>query len=931
MFLIKKENLIFKIIVPFLISLFFVIFVTLSTLYYLQKTHINQESINSFKNVSEIFRKKINDDTELFKNLIQIIQKDEAIVNNYKSRNRDWLFLYLHQIYLNFQDKHNITHIYIHDINKTNFSRVHNRDIHSDKINRNTLDEAFNTGAISSGIELGIHKDFALRIVSPWYNAGELIGYIEIGKNIEQISKELSHALKTNIVFTINKDMVNDDVRKQKNKDSNNSDNRYTELENFYIIKSTLPNIEISKELLNILDKKENISNITFKNQKYIYNINSESVYDLLGNDVGKIHVLSDMTGEFDELNSIILKVIGILLIVTFVILFYYYRYINQIKNRLLRDKKTIELNFKFEQYVNKISSDLFVNNDIDISINNTLKNLGEVLNANRTYLFLFKDNYSIMDNTHEWCANGVNHEIGNLRDEATEPFTWWLKQCKELKPIIIEDINDLPLEAANEKLSLQKQQIKSLMVYQIVSKGALIGFVGIDMVEEKIKWSETHHSFVKITAEAMSLAFDKKTDSEKIINAYDDISLTLNSASNGILVTNEHGNITLFNKNFINMWEINESSINLNTYIELLKMLSYKILNYKRVFNSVQFLINNHSAELTFITFLKNGKIFEISSMPRIKDELFKGRVFTFRDVTKKIEGEKELELAAKVFENSLDGIIISDSKANIIKANNSFLNITGYEIDDIIGHPPSILQSSWHDDKFYNRLWNKLQKDGIWEGEIKNSKKNGEMYISLSTIILIKDKEENITNYICIIRDITKIKESQERIEYLAYYDSLTNLPNRALFMERFGQGLLYCKRNKRKSALLFIDLDNFKYVNDTHGHQIGDLLLKEVSKILIECVRTSDTVSRLSGDEFTVIVRNIDDKNDIITIASKIIEKLSKPIVINQISLNIGSSIGASIYPDDAQEIDKLIKIADSAMYKAKENGKNRLEFL
>lgn len=918
----KKENLIFKIIAPFLISLFFVIFVTLSTLYYLQKTHINQESINSFKNVSEIFHKTINNDAILFENLIQIVQKDETIINNYKSRNRDWLFLYLHQIYLDFQDKHNITHLYIHDTDKRNFLRVHNKDMHSDKINRNTLDEAFNAGAISSGIELGIYRDFSLRVVSPWYDAGELIGYVEIGKNIEQISKELALTLKTNIIITINKDMIKDT--------SSSNDKRYIELNNFYVIKSTLSNIEISNELLNILDKKENIFNTAISNQGHIYNINSESIYDKMGNNVGKLYIFSDVSGELAGLKSIIFQVTTILSIIIAFIFFYYYKYIKQIKNRLLNDKKTIELNFKFEQYVNKISSDLFVNNDIDKSINNTLKNLGEVLNANRAYLFLFKENYSLMDNTHEWCAYGVNHEIDNLRDEATEPFKWWLKQCKELKPIIVEDINDLPIEAANEKLSLQKQQIKSLMVYQIVSKESLIGFVGIDMVEGKIKWSETHHSFVKITAEAISLAFDKKTDSEKIINAYDDISLTLNSAINGILVTNEYGNISLYNKNFIYMWEIEDSSINLNTYLELLKMLSYKILNYKKVFNSVQFLINNYSAELTFITFLKNGKIFEISSMPRIKDEQFKGRVFTFRDVTKKIAGEKELELAAKVFENSLDGIIISDSKANIIKANNSFLNITGYEMSDIIGHPPSVLQSSWHDEKFYNRLWNKLQKDSIWEGEIKNSKKNGEMYISLATIILIKDNEENITNYICIIRDITKIKESQERIEYLAYYDSLTNLPNRALFMERFKQGLLYCKRNNRKSALLFIDLDNFKYVNDTYGHQIGDLLLKEVSTILLGCVRTSDTVSRLSGDEFTVIVRNIDDKNDIITIANKIIEKLSKPIIINNISLDIGSSIGASIYPDDAQEADKLIKIADSAMYKAKENGKNRLEF-
>ena len=925
MFEIKKENLIFKIVVPFIISLLFVVSITLGTLYFLQKKHINQQSTEKLENVSAMLHDKINDDTKLFKELIDFLQKDETILYNYKKRNKEWLFLYLHQIYLDFRDNHDITHIYIHNTNKTNFLRAHDKDLHSDTVNRFTLDRAADTGASAYGIEFGENHDFALRVVVPWYDSGELIGYIEIGKNIEYINKDLKEILKTDIVFTLDIKSLNTKV------DDKASDYRYIKLENYCVIKSSVLNIETSQELMKILNQSNNISDTIYKNNNSIYTVSSEALYDMLNNEIGKVYIFIDITHDLGELNSILTQVISLLIVITLFILFYFYRYVKKIDKILEEDKKTIEFNFRFEQYVNKISSELFVNDDIDESIDKTLKHLGEILDAHRAYLFLFKDDYSLMDNAHEWCAKGVEPEIDNLRDEATKPFKWWLEQCMQLKPIVIENINELPKRARNEKLSLQKQHIKSLMVYQVLSKGSLIGFVGIDMVKNSIKWSSTHHSFVKITAEAISTAFDKKADNEKLIDAYDDISLTLNSASNGILVINEKGNVTLYNENFINMWELEEMSISKNTHIELLEKLSDKILNYKQTMNSIEFLVENKSAEITFMAFLKNGRVFEIISQPRIKDMSFKGRVFSFRDVTKKITSEKELRLAAKVFENSLEGIIITDAQTNIIKVNKSFLRITGHKTDDILGHKPSILKSHWHDRDFYSDLWRRLQKEGIWEGEIKDRRRNGEMYISLSTIILIKDAKGNTANYIGFTRDITKIKETQKHIETLAYYDSLTNLPNRALFLDRLGQSLLYCKRNSKKSALLFIDLDNFKHVNDTHGHQIGDILLQNVAKILVESVRASDTVSRLSGDEFTIIVRNLESKEDVITIADKIIKKISHPVVIEEdIFLDVGCSIGAALYPDDATDKYELIRMADEAMYRAKQSGKNRLEF-
>lgn len=924
----QKFKFPFKIIVPFALSIFFITVFALISIYTFQTKHIDDVSKEKFKNISNIFTQTIQKDTELFKGLSELFQKDENVINLYETKNRESLFLYLHQTYLSFNRRYNITHLYIHNLDKTNFLRVHNKNLHSDLINRFTLNKAVETSVVSSGIEFSLNNHYTLRVVSPWIDNENVIGYIEIGEEIDNITNELSKTLHENIILTINKKMIiKNDYKNWEQENSNNK--KYTELDNFYIINSTLAQILPQQELLKILDNKSNAQNIRVENNNVIYNINSKSFYDVTGNEVGKIYLLSDVTSEIQELKLTIIKTFFLLILTIFVIIYFYFKYINRIDKKMKDYINVVEFNYKFEQYINNISNYLVYNNDTNQSIDKTLQELGIILDANRTYLFMFKENYTIMDNTHEWCSDGVEPEIDNLHNESTEYFSWWVEQCKEQKAIVVEDINQMPKEAENEKIALLEQNIKSLLVYPILSKGEVSGFIGIDMVLHYQKWSETHHSFIKITAESISNALDKKRFEEELLKSHDDMALTLNTASNGILVINENGKITLYNKRFIDMWQIKHFDSGF-TIKELLEKISSMILNSEECLKTLSYLEENLYEEISFITFLKDGRIFEITSIPRLNENTFRGRSFSLKDITKRILSEKELQLSAKVFENSSEGIMITDANTNIIKVNTSFLKVTGYNEDEILGKKPSILQSHWHDKEFYEEMWKSLQENSIWEGEVKDRRKNGELYISLSTVIAIKDNVGEVINYIGINRDVTDMKKVENHIKALAYYDSLTNLPNRTLFYDRLEQSTKYCERNKGKVALLFIDLDNFKIVNDTYGHHVGDLLLQRVAQLLIDSVRDSDTVSRLGGDEFTIILRRVHDKDNVTQVANKIITQLLEPIVINDIPLKIGSSIGAAIFPDDAIDRDTLIRMADSAMYIAKTNGKNCLKF-
>ncbi len=284
------------------------------------------------------------------------------------------------------------------------------------------------------------------------------------------------------------------------------------------------------------------------------------------------------------------------------------------------------------------------------------------------------------------------------------------------------------------------------------------------------------------------------------------------------------------------------------------------------------------------------------------------------------------ELVLAARVFQHSKEGILVTDGNNRIISVNQSFSDITGYAAEEVLGEDPAMLASARQDRDFYQAMWHSIEQTGGWQGELWNRRRDGEVFPEYLTINCVRNEQGEIVNYIGIFSDISERKLAEERIQHLAHYDTLTGLPNRALFSDRLQQALIYAQRNQTSVALLFMDLDRFKQINDTLGHGIGDQLLQMVAQRLLECIREQDTVSRQGGDEFIAVLPDTDAAGAEM-VAEKILSSIIQPYTIEGHELRISSSIGISLYPNHAQDADALIKYADVAMYQAKENGRNK----
>lgn len=298
-----------------------------------------------------------------------------------------------------------------------------------------------------------------------------------------------------------------------------------------------------------------------------------------------------------------------------------------------------------------------------------------------------------------------------------------------------------------------------------------------------------------------------------------------------------------------------------------------------------------------------------------------------TGRDISERMQRDLELKMADKVIENTLEGVLVTDSAGKILSVNPAFTRITGYTAEEAIGETPRLLRSNHHDVRFYQQLWASLLGSGQWQGEIWNRRKNGDAYPEWLTISAIRDENGVVQQYVSVFNDITKYKRQEEHIHHQAYHDALTDLPNRLLFADRLKLAVAHAYRHRQQLAVMFLDLDRFKQINDGFGHHVGDQLLQEVAKRLQTLVRADDTVARLGGDEFTLLLLpNISHTDDAIKIADQMITAFDTPLVIEKHELFTSPSIGIAIYPYDGTDAETLMKNADSAMYLAKRNGRN-----
>jgi diguanylate cyclase (GGDEF)-like protein/PAS domain S-box-containing protein len=308
---------------------------------------------------------------------------------------------------------------------------------------------------------------------------------------------------------------------------------------------------------------------------------------------------------------------------------------------------------------------------------------------------------------------------------------------------------------------------------------------------------------------------------------------------------------------------------------------------------------------------------------------------IWVYADVTGRRQAEEKLRLAATVLEHIADGVMVIDVHGRIVATNPAYTQITGYTEIEAIGTQSgltgaSLASSAGHEPAFYDALWRDLADTGFWRGEIWSTRKNGDVYLEWLTVSAVRDDDDTVTHYVCVFSDITKLKESQEKLDHLAHHDPLTGLPNRLLFHDRLQHAMARASRAGTQLAVIFIDLDRFKNVNDTLGHHVGDELLKQVAQTLSGCLRDGDTLARLGGDEFIVLLEDVDGERGARLVAEKLMRLFEQPALVSSYELFVTGSVGISLFPQDAADLNVLVRNADIAMYQAKARGRNGYAF-
>ncbi len=301
-----------------------------------------------------------------------------------------------------------------------------------------------------------------------------------------------------------------------------------------------------------------------------------------------------------------------------------------------------------------------------------------------------------------------------------------------------------------------------------------------------------------------------------------------------------------------------------------------------------------------------------------------------SFTDITERKLAEDKLQLAANVFSHAREGIAITDVDTRIVDVNNTFSAITGYSRDEVLGHQPAMFQLGAHSEPYYEIMWQNLREQGHWSGEIWSQRKNGETYAEMVTISAVADGMGTVQHYVVLFVDITSMKNYQTQLENMAHFDALTQLPNRLLLADRLHQAMHHAQRRQQTLAVVFLDLDGFKTVNDQHGHDMGDALLIALSQRMKAALREGDTLARIGGDEFVAVLTDLQQPADAEPVLDRLLQAAAEPVQLGDIATQVSASMGIAIYPRDGTHADLLLRRADQSMYLAKQAGRNRYAF-
>lgn len=402
----------------------------------------------------------------------------------------------------------------------------------------------------------------------------------------------------------------------------------------------------------------------------------------------------------------------------------------------------------------------------------------------------------------------------------------------------------------------------------------------------------------------------------------------TLESTSDGILVIDRDGNARLSNARFAELWRIPAPLLEAGDDARMLAHVTGQLQHPDKFIEGVQALYADPEATSEDVLLFKDGRVYERFSLPQRIDGETVGRVWNFRDVTRRVRAEMELRLTAAVFTHAGEGILITDHAGKILEVNDSFLRLTGYGRDEVVGQRPGMLRSGCHDETFYAALRAALRDEGSWSGEIWNRRKNGEIHPVQLTISAVPGDDGQPTHFVALYTDISAHKKHERQLEQIAHRDPLTGLPNRTLLSKCLQQAMEQAHSQACWLGLMYLDLDGFKQINDSWGHDTGDRVLMLLAKRMQACLREGDTVARLGGDEFAVVLLNLKCPAQADPVLDQLLSSLAEPAHIDGRLLQVSASIGLALLPpDQAVDGDQLLRQADQAMYEAKVAGKNR----
>jgi diguanylate cyclase (GGDEF)-like protein/hemerythrin-like metal-binding protein/PAS domain S-box-containing protein len=722
------------------------------------------------------------------------------------------------------------------------------------------------------------------------------------------------------------------------------------------------------------------------------------------------------------------------------------------------KHEETIIFQDKYLQLFLELSSS-FINlplDQIDLQINDALKEMAIFVGADRAYIFDYNFDLNTATNTYEWCNSDIEPHIKNLQNISINFVFDWPELHSKGKYVIIKDVQ--VLQEGELKVLLSSQDIKSLVTFPLFENNKCIGFVGFDAVKKLHKFTKLEIELLGFFSRLLSNIANKKRIETELQYERSFLKTLIQDIPDLIWLKNKDGVYLACNNRFEDFFGAKESEIigktdydfieksqadrfrendnkvlltkklNINeeeisfakdghkevlytlktpfhdsngNFIGVLgvgrditatKKLEKNLILERNRFESYLYaveaiivsidingcitLVNRKGCDLlgysqeeligkqwfdfclpqpegkenVYPVFLEviNGNLegreyFENNIITKNKekkliawhnsfllDESDKiiGTLSAGEDITQKRVSENKLHLAASVFTHSHEGIIITSSENKIIDVNHAVEVMTGYLKEELIGQNPKILRSGKHSSIFYKEMWEELTQNSSWTGEIWNKRKDGTLFPEMLTISAVKDDFGKLIHYVALFADISGLKEQQKHLEYIAHYDALTGLPNRILLSDRLHQAMLHAHRNKSTIAIIYLDLDGFKEINDSYGHSIGDKFLTVIANRMKKTLRECDTIARLGGDEFVAVLHDLKKHKECRPMINRLLQSSSKTVTIEEFDMKVTASIGVAFFDyNDTFDADQLLRFADQAMYQAKLAGKNR----